>query len=950
MACCFGIVTSSSAQEAAADRIAFFEKHVRPILVEHCYECHSEATDRSGGLLLDSKQGWEAGGDSGTAIVPGNGSEGTFLKAIDYKEPKLRMPPDGKLSDARRELLRRWIEEGAFDPRQPTSNPTAKIAQALPVDQAHRHWAYQPLASHCLPDSTQAKSDIDAWIQAKCRERDIEIAPAADRRSQLRRLKFDLLGLPPTPEELEEFLSDTSPDAYERWVDRWLESPHFGERMARHWLDLARFAESYTLRGFVLHQAWRYRDYCVQSFSRDIPWDQFVREQIAGDLMDHQDLEQRRRQQIAVTFLLLGNNNLEEQDKQQLDMDVIDEQLETLGRAFLGQTIGCARCHDHKFDPIPTRDYYALAGILKASTTLKHENVSKWIETPLAMDAATVDHFATLQNEHERLQKEYKRLEKMSADKKSVGQTFDVEKLEGIVVDDEQAKRIGDWEYSSSVKPFVGLGYHHDQGQARGTKTVTFEPSSLPPGRYEVRLSYTHGTNRASNAWVRVFSADGEKDIRIDQRSAGPIDGLWISLGNYRFEKDGQGFVLLTNAEADGHVIADAVQFLPLEAQRIAVKTIPSSNDSPKSSPAPDMKTKLADMKTQMKQFESMLQNQPKAMGLENASKPQDIPIHIRGNVHTLGEMVPRGFLQLAKASMPVSNEDSTSQAPKGPNRLDLAIWLTHPQQALFARVSTNRIWYWFMREGLVDTVDNFGTTGNAPSHPELLDRLASKWMQSGWSSKKLIREIVCSDAYRRSSRMSEHGKQKDPEGRYYGWAKRKRIDAESLRDAMLVASGRIRWEMGGKRFGDSLDNDYGYHHADTCRSLYLPAFRNAMNDLLAAFDMADPSVSIGKRNATTVPQQALVMLNHPLVIDMARSMAKDWKTRLENEPTAWDQLGETMWGRPLHAKEKQMLVEYVNDAASTSASPTGELRIDEARLALMIQSMVGALDFRYLD
>ncbi len=721
--------------------------------------------------------------------------KGRFLQAIDYKEPKLRMPPDGKLPDSKRELLRKWIEEGAVDPRQPTSQPTPKVSQALPVDQAHRHWAYLPLAKHRVPDGGRASSDIDAWIQAKCAEREIEMVPPADRRSQFRRLKFDLLGLPPTPEELEEFLLDPSPDAYERWVDRWLESPHFGERMARHWLDLARFAESYTLRGFVLHQAWRYRDYCIQSFSHDVPWDQFVREQIAGDLMDHPDLEQRRRQQIAVTFLLLGNNNLEEQDKQQLDMDVIDEQLETLGRAFLGQTIGCARCHDHKFDPIPTRDYYALAGILKASITLKHENVSKWIETPLAMDPATVDHFASLQKEHELLSKEYKRLEKMTADKKSVDQTIPIEQLEGVVVDDEQAKRIGEWEYSSSVKPFVGLGYHHDQGQGRGTKTVTFEPNTLPPGRYEVRLSYTHGTNRASNAWVRVFSADGETDIRIDQRIAGPIDGLWISLGNYRFEKDGQNFVLLTNAEADGHVIADAVQFLPLDAQRIAANVIPSNGGSSKNTPAPDMKTKLADMKSHMKQLETLLQNQPSPWVLENASKPKDIPIHIRGNVHTLGEIVPRGFLQLAKASMPNSNEDSTSPTPHGPSRLDLALWLTQPQQALFARVSTNRIWYWFMGEGLVDTVDNFGTTGNAPSHPELLDMLASKWMQNGWSSKKLIREIVCSDAYRRSSRLSDDARQKDPEGRYYGWANRKRIDAESLRDAMLVASGRMRWK-----------------------------------------------------------------------------------------------------------------------------------------------------------
>ena len=368
----------------SADDVQFFEQKIRPVLVEHCYSCHSaEAASNDelqGGLLVDTRAGLLEGGDSGPAVLPGKPTDGMLLDALRYET--FEMPPSGPLPKTVIADFEEWIRRGAADPR--TGKSPSTIKRAIDIEAGREHWAYQPIPDVVVPPKTGdfAATPIDAFVQQRLKEAGIQPNPRADRRTLIRRLYFDLLGLPPKPQQIDEFIADQSSDAYEKLVDRLLSSPAFGQRWGRHWLDIARFAESVTLRGLVQHQAWRYRDYTIEAFNADLPYNEFLKQQIAGDLLPAETIAEQRRNAIATTFLTMTNANLEDQDKEKLRMDVVDEQLTVIGSAILGQTIGCARCHDHKFDPIPTRDYYAMAGILSNIRTLQTSNVSRWLDLP----------------------------------------------------------------------------------------------------------------------------------------------------------------------------------------------------------------------------------------------------------------------------------------------------------------------------------------------------------------------------------------------------------------------------------------------------------------------------------------------------------------------------------------------------------------------------------------
>jgi cytochrome c553 len=382
-------LSSPSVRAADSAGLRFFEQKVRPVLVEHCYRCHSAETNKSkGGLRLDTRAALLKGGDSGPAIVPGRAADSLLLRAVGYAEEGLRMPPKGKLPAAVIADLSHWVDMGAPDPRD-DSQQTGTQRKPLDVSAGKSFWAFQPPRPHPIPpvrDTAWPAGDVDRFLLAALETRGLRPAPDADRATLLRRVSFDLIGLPPSPDEIAAFEADHSPAAYDKVVDRLLASPHFGERFGRHWLDLVRYSESSGGgRSLLFPDAWRYRDYVIESFNTDRPFDQFVREQVAGDLLTIEAIADRRRQLTATAFWLLGPTNYERQDKDVLEMDVIDEQLDTLGRAFLGLTVGCARCHDHKFDPIPTSDYYALAGILHSTRSLVHDNVSRWTEQPLPL-------------------------------------------------------------------------------------------------------------------------------------------------------------------------------------------------------------------------------------------------------------------------------------------------------------------------------------------------------------------------------------------------------------------------------------------------------------------------------------------------------------------------------------------------------------------------------------
>jgi Protein of unknown function (DUF1553)/Protein of unknown function (DUF1549)/Planctomycete cytochrome C len=852
-----GLLTEPSGRAADPD-IEFFEKKIRPVLTEHCFKCHSAEAEKAGKLkgrlLLDSRDGVLKGGETGPAIVTGKPAESRLIQALRY-DGDVRMPPNGRLPDAVVTDFEKWVKVGAPDPRVAAGT---RKAVGMTLEEGRKFWAYRPVSASAPPPvkaTEWATNDIDRFILAKLDEKGLKPASDADRATLARRVYFDLTGLPPTPEEVDAFIADNDPRAYESLVDRLLASPRFGERWGRHWLDVARFGESLTLRGFILKEAWRYRDYAIDAFDRDLPFDQFIREQIAGDLLPAASLDDRRRQLVATTFLALGNTNLEEQDKAQLRMDVVDEQLDVITKGFLAQTVTCARCHDHKFDPIPTADYYALAGILRNAKAMEHANVSKWIEVPLP---GTPAEEAELRRHDEAVAAFQARIK---AEKAKAGpavvKVLPVADVPGVVVDDAQAKKVGEWQHSTHSGTYIGDGYLHDQNSGKGEKTLTFQPDLPGAGRYEVQLAYSHGTSRSEAVPVTVFSADGEKTVHVDMRKAPPLDGRFVSLGEYRVEKNGQGYVIISTEGTKGHVTADAITFLPLDAP--AAKREPAAKTG--------AGNVVKELEAELKRLQEAGPKRRMVMTVMEEARIEDTRVHVRGSVHNLGAAAPRGFLKVVNAGT------TPKVAANQSGRKELAEWIASPENPLTTRVIVNRAWHWLFGSGLVRTTDNFGTTGEMPSHPELLDHLATRFVADGWSVKRLVRSIVLSRTYRQSA-ANPPAATADPENRLFGRANRRRLEAECIRDTMLAVSRQLAPDRGGPTYPASLPADYGYKATDTRRSVYLPVFRNAMPESLEVFDFADPSVVTGRRNVSTVAPQALYLLNHPFPAEQARHAA----------------------------------------------------------------------------
>lgn len=971
----------------------FFENRIRPLLVEKCFPCHSMETESNGGLALDSRASILAGGDSGPAALTETPEASLLVRAIEYRDPKLQMPPDGKLSASEIEALKRWIGNGLPAPDSFSAGPSekgpnhAKSSNQLSVEKALEHWAYRPIASPILPVDKQsplapsggdlavlpnhakATNLIDAWLAQAHAAHGLSPSPVVSDRAWFRRVWVDLSGLNPTAEDYDRWgLSEvssidaskptiTSPlhplstDQREAIVDALLASPRYGERFARRWMDVVRFAESLTLRGFILPDAWRFRNYLIDSFNDDVSIDQMIREQIAGDLLPAESTAQAQRQWIATTALAIGDHNYEEQDKQQLEMDAIDEQLDVIGKAFLAQTLSCARCHDHKFDPIPTRDYYAMAGIMKSSVAMEHENVSKWIRMPLPLPPEEAKRFDTAAERQKSLRTEIDAIKKRIGGIAKGNRIARSQELGGIVVDNASARIVGDWQKSASVQEFVDSEYLHDKNTGRGEKSVTFEPSAIEPGIYLVRMSYAHGDNRSTKTIVRIFSADGEAIVKVDQRKPADEDGLWQPLGKFRFEPGGQAFVIVSNEDADGHVIADAIQFLPEAtlsppaSQSADSKTKESVAGNPEgkaseSSDEESLTVKLKALENESSELASILDSRPKVQTLRASKDPKDIPIHIRGSVHRLGEMAPRGFLTCIDQHNPEIH-GRTAIAPNSNGRVELANWLTDRANPLTARVYVNRVWYWLMGQGIVPTVDNFGTTGRPPSHPELLDALATEFIKSGWSTKQLVRTIVLSDAYRRDLSASESALETDPENSFFARGIMKRLDAESLRDSMLQVSGELqRPEQVASTIKANTKEDYRYEHPIGLPSIYLPWFRNSLPELIREFDGANPSFSISVRNRSTVATQALTLMNSPWVHERAKIAADNIDRFAFSNAIDHDQVSAV----------SQIYLQTLGRLPSPEELTWSRRMLDLGDRSELIHALLSSIDFRYLE
>ena len=865
------VVSAFAALVARAETdTEFFEKKIRPLLEQRCLECHSPEKKVKGGLRLDSREGWQTGGDSGPAIVPGKPQESLLITAVAYHDKDLKMPPKKKLSTDEIAALEQWVKAGAQDPRSAVATG-AKKQRGLSIEDGKKFWSYivpKKSAPPEVQDAAWPRGAIDHFILAKIEEKGGRPVADATPEVLVRRLYYTLTGLPPTPEEVDAFVREyqspvTSHQSLAATVDRLLASQHFGETWARHWLDVARFAESSGGgRTLLFKDAWRYRDYVIEAFNSGEPYDHFLREQIAGDLLSSATPKDHQRQMTATAFLALGPTNYEEQNKQQLRFDVIDEQLDTLGRAVLGQTVGCARCHDHKFDPIPQRDYYALAGILASTRTLENytDNVARWISAPLKLEgdeeAKLAAHEAKLASLKQDLDATKKDLAKMKSVATKSGATpgsaIAGADFAGIIVDDADAKPIGSWKISKFSPGFIGEGYRTDDNVDKGTKTITFTPKLPKSGRYEVRFAYVPLANRAKKVPIHIFHADGEEKIFVDETKEPTMDGHFVSLGKFRFEQDGAGYVLVSNEGTKGYVIADAMQFLSEEDLAAEAATaVPAKGDEADKRKRMDARVK--DLDATMKKMTAEGPRRPSVMAVREDEEIADTQIRIRGLVAQRGATVPRGFLQVAGGGAKFSAKES--------GRRELADWIASPANPLTARVFVNRVWGWLFGEGIVRTTENFGTTGELPSHAELLDDLAVRFVEQGWSVKKLVREIVLSRTWQLGVGNAEGGvrsaeshaqtagvenqkseirnqKFSDPDNRLLAHAHRRRLDAEQLRDTMLAVSGELNLRALGPTIGaegemkDANDTsaqnvEYKYEFTDTRRSVYTPAFRN---------------------------------------------------------------------------------------------------------------------------
>lgn len=792
-------------------------------------------------------------------------------------------------------------------------------------------WSFQPLSSQDPPlqqNSSWPQTGIDHFILSA--QTGDKLVPGADASATtiLRRIYFDLTGLPPSPAKIRAFL-----DAFEKnqamaisaTIDDLLASPDFGIKWARHWLDIARYSESTGGgRTLLFGEAWRYRDYVVKSLNADKPYDRFIREQIAGDLLKEGSLEERQQALIATAFLLLGPTNYELQDKTVLEMDIIDEQLDTIGKAFLGLTVGCARCHDHKFDPIDSADYYGMAGILKSTKFVIHSNVSTWNQRPLPVSPDEKRLNEERSNRIKNLQKEIAHLKK--SDRKRTKSAVPISSLSGIVVDDLDARRIGEWTSSTSNSGYVASNYLHDGAARKGEKEVRYSARIPGDGKFEVRISYTPGTNRDRRVPVLIRHADGETTKHVDQTRDPPLDGSFISLGIYDFLAGDGEIVIISTKGTTAHVIADAVQLIP-EGTTASKKAVPLPDETTA------RKDKLKSLEARLKLLRDEGSSSPMVIAAEESSNPSDIPIAIRGNVHESGPTAPRGFIKILQTS------PTPSIAPGSSGRRELADWISSPRNPLTARVFVNRVWYHLFGRGIVKSVDNFGKMGDVPSHPELLDYLSSRFIAEGWSIKSLVRRIMMSRTYQLSSFSETSQKSVDVENLYHWRQNRRRLQAEAIRDSILAVSGTLDRRLGGNTIKPGTKTEYGYKFGGTRRSIYTPVFRNTLPELMQVFDFADPNLVTGMRTASSVPTQALFMMNsafaHEQAVLAAARLLKqpfaDHRARIEH--TYLLTLGRFPTGR-----EEQILLEHL-EGKEPSKEVWGQV----------FQSLFSSLDFRHL-
>ncbi len=807
------ITLASAEQDLSEEQILFFESKIRPVLIDSCYECHSkEEGENKGGLTLDTRFGLREGGNSGSGTVPGDLEESWIWLAVSHVEPDYEMPPKSRLPDEVIEDFREWIEMGAPDPREGEK----EVITEIDIEAGKKFWSFQAPTRQPIPtvkDQAWPHTDIDRFVLARLEAENLDPSDPASPQVILRRLFLDLIGMPPRPDFANDFYEAWEKDpgeAIESTIDLLLESQQFGERWGKHWLDVARYAESNGMGSNQAYpHAWRYRDYVIDSINGDKPWNQFIQEQLAGDLLPSNSQREQQEKMIATGFLAVGPKNFREKSTRQFTMDMVDEQIDTTAKAFLGLTVSCARCHDHKTDPIPTADYYAMAGIFLSSKT----------------------HYGT----------------------SGSGNRFNVGELIELPLPSE-----------------TGIQYTEAEVAALETRLAEVNQG----------LSEVHADKRAR--MNGTAEGTGEKRGRTSSR----------------------------------------------------------------------LRTEQSSLTKQLAAISGSGMENAFGMGMLDKASVIDANVLVRGEIDSPAQEVPRGFIQVLDHYPGGIEEDHSG-------RLELAGWMSSNRNPLTARVMVNRVWDKLFGRGIVATTDNFGTTGQAPSHPELLNHLAIQFMEDDWSLKGLIKSLLLTRTYQMASEFHSANDQKDPENNYLWRAAPRRLDAEAFRDSILAATGQLDLNRPfGSVVSEYGDGELGRRSSPDLvssfppvRSVYLPPIRDAMPELIDLFDGADPSAVTGSRQISNGAEQSLYLMNSPFILEQADHFAGVLQERFDNTRDRVRYAFLQAFGRQPTSGEYKSAIQFYQAYVPSVTEETGDKKEAEAQfLTLFCQGLLSSAEFRYLN
>jgi hypothetical protein len=911
------LLTAAPALAADAE---FFEKKIRPLLAEHCYKCHSAQTKKrpKGGLRVDGRSVLLRGGDSGPALVPGDPDKSKLIEAVRYGNTDLQMPPKGKLSAAAVADLEAWVKRGADWPNDTTQAVSLGSGSFDLQKRKREHWAWAPVRARTPPavrDASWPTDPVDRFVLAKLEAKGLHPAATAAKLVWLRRVTFALVGLPPTPAEIAAFQRDDSPVACATVVDRLLASPHFGERWGRHWLDLVRYAET---RGHefepIIPNAYQYRDYVVRALNADVPYNQLVREHLAGDVLPNPRFDPQtgaNESIVGTAFWHLGEEVHSPVDVRQDQADRLDNRIDVTGKAFLALTVACARCHDHKFDAISAKDYYALYGLLEGSG-YRQVRIDGWKE-----NRAVAAELAKLRAAHavpvkraaqpSEAYREWLKSAKVVVDYAHPGAedwlpddvtygpaprragtlTPRRDGQPGLRVEERTAAVFDRFWDGLKLAPHTGhnhgvLGKRTRAGFTIRTPNFTLERGNL---YYLVRGG---GTAYAGVCGHTVIAGPLHGALVMSVPDAGEYRWVGHRLAAYRGQR--------LHAELTADPRTDFAVALVVQADAPPPAVPPAS--AIEAAPPADVAAQIAAAEKSLAsrvRWESRL-----APALWDANEVAE-SVFIRGNPRAPGEVVPPRLLEALAGPAPLD-------PPRGSGRLELARQLTDPAcNPFLARVAVNRVWHHLFGRGLVASTDNFGVLGEAPTHPELLDYLAVEFVRDGWSFKRFVRRLVLSSTYHMASHADPGAEKADPANLLLHRFRLKRLEGEAIRDAMLAVSGRLDATVGGPSvlihltpFLDGRGRPAsGPLDGDGRRSLYLAVRRNFLSPFLQAFDTPIPFSCVGRRQVSNVPAQALILMNDPFV----HQQAEVWAKRVLASPGTTDERVRGMYlcafGRP---------------------------------------------------